>query len=157
MSEVNIVVLLFGIRARKIMTIATQLGQLFERYQNAFIAYDIDTLSDCYHLPCTLNTPEQITLLTNKVDCQQEFETIFSQLKEGNINKVIAKQASYKQVSEQLYLVCIEWDFIDAEEDLFADFAAIYHILVSDSGLSIINVTSHDLECALSLPEKFSW
>ena len=139
------------------MVIATQLGQLFERYQNAFIAYDIDTLSDCYHLPCTLNTPEQITLLTNKADCRQEFNTIFSQLKDGNINQIIAKKASYEQVSDQLYLVCIEWDFIDNDEEIFADFAAIYHILVNDSGLKIINVTSHDLECSLSLSEKFSW
>ena len=139
------------------MAIATKLAQLFERYQNAFIAYDIDVLSDCYHLPCTLNTPEQITLLKNKADCKKEFESIFSQLKDGNINQIIAKQASYEQVSEQLYLVCIDWDFIDTEDEIFADFAAIYHVLVNDNSLQIVNVTSHDLECSLTLKEKFSW
>ena len=139
------------------MAITTTLAQLFERYQQAFITYDIAKLSECYHLPCTLNTPEQITLLSNASDCEQEFIAIFSQLKDGNISRVVAKKASYEKIHEHLYLVCIDWDFIDTDEEIFADFAAIYHILESDGTLKIMNVTSHDLECTLSLSEQFSW
>jgi len=134
-----------------------EIQQLFKRYQEAFINYDIDELSSCYHLPCTLNTPEQMTLLTSDDDCQKEFGTIFSQLKDANINSVTSKQASFLKMSEQLYLVCIEWDFIDEQGEVFADFAAVYHVLDNDNALKIVNVTSHDLECSLSLPESFNW
>lgn len=139
------------------MSISEKLAYLFERYQKAFIRYDIEELRACYHLPCTLNTPEQITLLSTETDCQQEFEAIFSQLQAGNISKVIAKNASFEQVSPQLYLVCIDWDFIDENDETFADFSAIYHLLSNDSQLKIVNVTSHDLECSLTLSNPFSW
>jgi hypothetical protein len=139
------------------MDITNKLERLFKGYQDAFIGYDIDKLSACYHLPCTLNTPEQITLLNSSDDFKNEFETIFSQLKEGNISSVVVKNSTYSQMTEQLYLVCIDWDFIDEQGEIFADFAAIYHVIDVNGELKIVNVTSHDLECTLTLPEKFSW
>lgn len=139
------------------MSISQKLAQLFKGYQSAFINNDIASLSACYHLPCTLNTPEQITLLTSIDDCQQEFSAIFSQLKEGNVSSILVKDASYSVVSKQLYLVCIDWDFIDGEGEVFADFAAIYHVLATEDTLKIVNVTSHDLECSLTLTERLTW
>lgn len=139
------------------MQSTTNLELLFKSYQDAFANYDIDNVSACYHLPCTLNTPEQVTLLTNQDDCQQEFGAIFSQLKDANINQILVKNASYSVISEKLYLVCIDWDFIDESGEVFADFAAIYHVLETDKTLKIINVTSHDLECTLTLSEPLKW
>ncbi len=136
---------------------AIKIQQLFKQYQKAFINYDIDEVISCYHLPCTLNTPDKIVLLSSKSDCQQEFGTIFSQLKEANTSNVIAKKASYQQMSEQLYLVCIDWDFIAGQGQVFADFAAIYHVLDTVDGLKIINVVSHELESSLTLAEPLSW
>ncbi len=134
-----------------------KLQQLFQNYQNAFCQYDLDGVGSCYHLPCTLNTPDKIVLLSNQADCQIEFGTIFTQLKEANTSDIIAKKASFEQMSKQLYLVCIDWDFIDGQGQVFADFAAIYHVLDTDGVLKIVNVVSHELESSLTLTEPLSW
>jgi len=134
-----------------------KLQQLFKQYQNSFINYELDEVSRCYHLPCTLNTPDKIVLLSSLADCQTEFGSIFTQLKEANTSNVIAKKASFEQMSEQLYLVCIDWDFIDGQGQVFADFAAIYHVLDTGDALKIVNVVSHELESSLTLTEPLSW
>ncbi|ALO35324.1 hypothetical protein CMT41_11780 [Colwellia sp. MT41] len=139
------------------MQISSRLQQLFKRYQNAFLHCDIEGVSGCYHLPCTLNTPDKIVLLASQADCQQEFSTIFTQLKDACTSNIIAKQASFMQVSKQLYLVCIDWDFIDGQGQVFADFTAIYHVLDHEGTLKIVNVVSHELDSSLTLAEPLSW
>jgi len=134
-----------------------KLQQLFKNYQNAFRQYDFDGVVSCYHLPCTLNTPDKIVLLSTPADCQQEFAAIFTQLKEASTSAITAKRASFEQISEQLYLVCIDWDFIDGQGQVFADFAAIYHVLDTGEALKIVNVVSHELESSLTLTESFTW
>ncbi|TMM46512.1 hypothetical protein [Colwellia ponticola] len=134
-----------------------QLTALFKQYQKAFLAYDIDALSDCYHLPCTLNTPDKVVLLANLSDCHEEFTTIFTQLKQAKTSNIIAKQACFEKISKQVYLVCIDWDFIDGQGDVFADFTAIYHVLDDGGILKIINVISHELDSSLTLTEPLSW
>jgi len=137
--------------------IKIKLQQLFKHYQNAFLHYDIDAVSSCYHLPCTLNTPDKLVLLSSPSDCQQEFGAIFTQLKEANIRDILAKKASFEQMGEQLYLVCIDWDFIDGQGQAFADFTAIYHVLDTGDALKIVNVVSHELESSLTLSVSLSW
>ena len=134
-----------------------KLNELFKNYQNAFLQYDLDGVSRCYHLPCTLNTPDKVVLLISQSDCQQEFGAIFTQLKAAKTSNIIAKKASFTQVSKQVYLVCIDWDFIDGEGQVFADFSAIYHVLDIDGTLKIINVASHELENSLTLSEPLCW
>ncbi|KGJ90842.1 hypothetical protein [Colwellia psychrerythraea] len=139
------------------MQIGTELQALFKRYQHAFIHYDLNEVSRCYHLPCTLNTPDKIVLLTNSSDCLQEFGTILTQLKEANTSDIIAKKSSFEQISKQLYLVCIDWDFIDGQGQVFADFTAIYHVINDEGTLKIINVISHELDSSLTLAEPLDW
>lgn len=136
---------------------AKKLQQLFKHYQDSFLKYDLKGVSSCYHLPCTLNTPDKIVLLSNESDCEQEFSAIFTQLTDAKTSDVIAKKASFTQVNGQVYLVCIDWDFIDGKEQVFADFTAIYHVLEVDGTLKIINVTSHELDSSLALTESFCW
>ena len=134
-----------------------KLQQLFKQYQYSFINYELDGVSSCYHLPCTLNTPDKLVLLSNQFDCQQEFGAIFTQLKEANTSDILAKKASFEQMSEQLYLVCIDWDFIDDQGQVFADFTAIYHVLDTGDALKIVNVVSHELASSLTLTASLSW
>jgi hypothetical protein len=134
-----------------------KLQNLFKYYQEAFINYDLDGVSSCYHLPCTLNTPDKIVLLSNALDCEQEFSAIFTQLQQANTSNVVAKKASFSQVSKQLYLVCIDWDFIDEQGNVFADFAAIYHVLETNEALKIVNVVSHELDSSLTLAKPLYW
>lgn len=134
-----------------------RLQQLFQQYQQAFMGYDLVEVANCYHLPCTLNTPDKVVLLTTPQECQQEFSEIFAQLQQMETSDIIAKKAVYSKVSEQVYLVCIDWDFIDGQGQVFADFAAIYHVLDTKDSMRIINVISHDLDSSLTLPESLSW
>ena len=134
-----------------------KLQNLFKQYQKAFLTYDIDEVISCYHLPCTLNTPDKIILLSNQSDCHNEFNEIFAQLKQAVTRDVVAKKASYVQISKQLYLVCIDWDFIDGQGQVFADFAAVYHVVDIDDTLKIINVISHELESSLTLAKPLHW
>lgn len=136
--------------------IKNRLEQLFKSYQKAFINYDINKVSSCYHLPCTLNTPDRIVLLSSDSDCQQEFLAIFTQLKEGKMSDIIAHKASFQQVSEQLYLVCIDWDFVDENKQTFADFVAIYHVVDCNDTLKIVNVVSHELTSSLTLENRLN-
>ncbi len=137
---------------------------LFSQYLAAFEAYNLDKVCACYHLPCTLNTPDRIILLTHADQCRQEFNDIFEQLQQANTSKIIAQKASYMQINDNLLLACVDWDFLDGNSQVFADFSAFYHISIvstdsaeaTNQALKIINVVSHELANSISLPHSFS-
>jgi NADH:ubiquinone oxidoreductase subunit C len=113
----------------------------------------------CYHLPCTLNTPDKIVLLESEQALVTEFTDIFAQLKQAQTKDIIGSNASFMQLtpssSPQLILVCIDWDFIDENNQTFADFSAFYHLIDIDGQLKIINVVSHELENSKALVNPF--
>lgn len=129
----------------------TKIVSLFKRYIAAFKGYELANVAACYHLPCTLNTPDKIVLLKNANECEQEFSDIFTQLKQAKTSDIIAKKASYSVVTENLLVANIEWAFVDEQGEIFADFCAIYHLVIIDNELKIINVVSHELSNTLSL------
>jgi hypothetical protein len=141
-----------------------KLEALFEHYLTAFENYDLESVCACYHLPCTLNTPDKIVLVNDIEHCKQEFNDIFEQLQQAKTDKIVARQASYMKLNKNLILACVDWYFIDDKEQVFADFSAFYHIGVTyaDSAeetiqeLKIINVVSHELSNSISLPHSFS-
>lgn len=136
-----------------------QIEALFDNYLAAFSAYDLDAVVACYHIPCTLHTPDKIVLVNSIDDCRQELNDIFTQLKQANTAKIIAQKASYMSISDDLLLACVDWDFIDEQGQVFADFCAYYHISILNSTkhrLAIVNVVSHELANSLSLANVFS-
>jgi hypothetical protein len=136
-----------------------QIETLFDDYLAAFRAYDLDTVVACYHLPCTLHTPDKIVLVSNIDECRQELNDIFTQLKQANTAKIVARKASYMSINDNLLLACVDWEFIGVDGQVFADFCAYYHISVSNSTkhrLAIVNVVSHELSNSLSLINEFS-
>ena len=108
-------------------------------------------LQACYHLPCTLNTPDNIVLVKNEQELISELDKIFTQLKQGNVQTVLPVSASYEVMSTNLALVSIDWHFIDNNGQLFADFCAVYHVQFTSDAVEIINVASHELSNSLSL------
>lgn len=136
-----------------------QVEHFFEKYVEAFSTYDLDAVVACYHLPCTLHTPDKMVLVNNIDDCKKEFNDIFTQLKQASTAKIIVREASYTFINENLLLACVDWEFINKQEEVFADFCAYYHISILDSTeqkLAIINVVSHELPNSLSLANVFS-
>ncbi len=136
-----------------------QIETLFDHYLAAFSTYDLDAVVACYHIPCTLHTPDKIVQVNSTDDCRQELNDIFTQLKQANTAKIIARKASYMSINDELLLACVDWDFIDEQGQVFADFCAFYHISISNSTkqeIVIVNVVSHELSNSLSLANVFS-
>ena len=136
-----------------------QIETLFDHYLAAFNAYDLDAVVACYHLPCTLHTPDKIVLVKSIDDCRQELNDIFTQLKQANTVKIMAGNASYMSINDDLLLACIDWTFIDEQGQIFADFCAYYHLSIlnnTEKKLAIVNVVSHELTNSLSLANVFS-
>ncbi|TPH14633.1 ketosteroid isomerase family protein [Litorilituus lipolyticus] len=136
--------------------IENTLQQLFQQYLSAFRVYDLAGVTDCYHIPCTLNTPDNLVLIDSEEKCQQEFLAIFEQLKQANTQKIVAQKVSYQAMTPSVSLVCIDWVFFDNNEQIFADFSAVYHVESVGSSHKIINVASHDLTHSLNLAHSFT-
>jgi hypothetical protein len=140
--------------------IEQQLSELFNRYIDGFHAYNMQTVLSCYHLPCTLHTPEKIAYLANENDFEQEFIDIFTVLKHANITKIVATKASYRQCQRHSIDVCIDWLFYTDNNEVFTDFTAFYHIVTNDvtNGENntqnigkIVSVVSHELQNSVTL------
>ena len=128
---------------------------IFKGYLTAFEYYDLDKVAAYYHLPCTLHMPDKVVLLKNTQECFQEFDGIFTQLQQAKTSKIIARKASYSLITDNLLIASIDWEFLDEQGEIFADFCAIYHLVLINDELKIINVVSHDLSNSLSLDFPF--
>jgi hypothetical protein len=133
-----------------------QLEKLFQEYISAFKRYNLRAVQACYHLPCTLHTPDKIAYLNNDVSFTEEFKDIFTVLQHANTENIIATQASYSQSIDSSLDVCIDWSFIDDKNEVFADFTAFYHVVMIEQDFKIISVVSHDLSNSIELPLKLN-
>lgn len=133
-----------------------QIKTLFDNYLAAFSAYDLDAVVECYHIPCTLHTPDKIVLVNSIDECRQELSDIFTQLKQANTVKIVAQKSSYMSINDDLLLACVDWNFIGEQEQIFANFCAYYHLSSTEQSLAIVNVVSHELSNSLSLANAFS-
>jgi hypothetical protein len=140
------------------MNVEHELNELFTRYINAFKEYDMAAALSCYHLPCTLHTPEKIAYLQNEEQFKQEFIDIFTILKHANISRIVADKASYQYCQKNTLDLCINWLFYDENNELFTDFSAFYHIANDESSADIgkiVSVVSHEIENAIELAQPF--
>jgi hypothetical protein len=130
------------------------LVNLLQRYIKAFKCYDLLTLIDCYHLPCTLHTPDKIVYLLNEADLKQEFIEIFSVLQNAKISEIKITKASFHESLNGALDLCVDWAFIDDKGDVFADFCAFYHLIKIEQKFKIISVVSHELSNSVELSTK---
>jgi len=127
------------------------LQTLFKNFIAGFKGYNLEQVSACYHIPCTLNMPDNIIFVNNEQGIANELSLIFTQLKQAKANNIKAVKASYQLVAKNIVLVSIDWHFIDESNQLFADFCGVYHIQINGEKLKIINVASHELANSLNL------
>jgi len=140
------------------MNIEHELNELFTRYINAFKQYDLQAALSCYHLPCTLHTPEKIAYLYNEEKFEQEFIDIFTILQHANISRIVADNASYQYCQKSSLDVCINWLFYDENNELFTDFTAFYHIANEENSKGIgkiVSVVSHEIQNSVELAQPF--
>ena len=136
------------------MNVEHELVKLFTRYINAFTQYDMALALSCYHMPCTLHTPDKIAYIENKEQFEQEFIDIFTILRHANISKINANKVSYQYCQKGSLDVCIDWLFYDDNNELFTDFTAFYHIANDENSNSIgkiVSVVSHEIQNSIEL------
>ncbi len=126
---------------------------LFKRYISAFENYDLTLVKACYHLPCSLHTPDKIAYLNSESVFAQEFKDIFIVLQHAKTKKIVATKASYNQSSHSAIDVCIDWSFIDRSDEVFAEFTAFYQLAIIDNQIKIISVVSHELSNSIVLSQ----
>ncbi|MCH2058398.1 MAG: hypothetical protein MK214_17675 [Thalassotalea sp.] len=133
-----------------------ELSLLYQRYIQAFAQYDIAATRQCYQLPCILSTPEKVLVIKSEEDFECEFTQIFSMLRSNNISGFKASNASFEQVDDNIYLAHLDWQFFDDANNLFTEFAAIYHLSYQNQAYRIISVISHDIGQSPSFTHSMS-
>lgn len=131
--------------------LAKQLQNLFAQYHQAFKAQNIGKTIACYHFPCTLITPDRLVLLSNIKQAEQEFTQIFAGINRVNITSFKALEASYESINENIIAVNVHWQFFDKNNEIIADFYALYHILKNEQQFKIFQVISHEVESSINL------
>ena len=134
----------------------TELNKLFSQYISAFSATDIEKVRSCYQLPCILSTPEKVLVINSEEDFEREFTQIFFMLRSNNISGFKASNASFEQVDDNIYLAHLDWQFFDDANNLFTEFAAIYHLSYQNQAYRIISVISHDIGQSPSFTHSMS-
>ena len=129
----------------------TELASLFSDYINAFAQCSMAGVKSCYQLPCVMSTPEKLLLINNESSFEQEFDQIFSMVRNSNLTAFKVNAASFEEINQDTALVAIDWEFIDNANNVFTQFTAIYHLTNSPSGFKIFNVISHDVPQGNSL------
>jgi hypothetical protein len=130
--------------------------QLFQRYIMAFHQQNMTATQQCYQLPCTLHTPDKVVFIDSDKVFEREFLDIFTVLSHAKINRFIALKASFSELSENLILACVDWQFIGHKDEVFTDFSAFYHLALSEGQWRIFNVVSQELSQSVNLNTAFN-
>ena len=125
--------------------LTTQIHSLFTLFKTAIQTTNVEQLQACYHIPCTLNTPDSFTLINNDVELIAALNAIVEQLQQEQFSQVAVENMSYSKLGNNLYLVSMDWTFTDIANQVFSEFSAFYHLILVDKQLKIINATSHQI------------
>jgi hypothetical protein len=131
--------------------ITSELVNLFKNYIAGFKSYDLAAVKNCYHLPCSLHTPDKIAYLPTSKDFKEEFLNVFVVLKQGCTKDIRVTKATFSECVNGSVDICIDWQFIDDKNEVFADFCAFYHVIKFENKYKIISVISHDLSNSVEL------
>jgi len=95
---------------------------LFNNFQEGFLQFDLEKVVNCYHLPCTLNTPDKISVISTKEELENEVNGIFTQLSNECFTSVTLSNSSYMQLTEEITLASMDWKFFDKTNQVFLSF-----------------------------------
>ncbi|MGB1261597.1 MAG: hypothetical protein ACPG52_01700 [Cognaticolwellia sp.] len=130
--------------------------QLFQRNLKAFQQQNMADIRACYQLPCMLHTPDKVVLIDSDTVFEREFLEIFTVLSHAKVKRFNVLKASFSELSEKLILVCVDWQLIGTNEEVFTDFSAFYHLVLDTDGWKIFNVVSQELSQSVSLSVPFN-
>lgn len=137
--------------------LAENIQLLFNRFQEGFTHFDLEKVIDCYHLPCTLNTPDKISVINTGAELESEVSGIFTQLTNECFASVKLGNSSFMKLTDDIAYATIDWKFLDNKNQVFSEFSAFYHLIYTkDKKLKIINATSHQINNSQRLEKLFS-
>jgi len=125
--------------------LTTNVQALFHDFQEGINHLDLIKVVDCYHLPCTLNTPDKMSLINTKTELESEVKSLFTQLTDECFAQFELSNTSYMKLTDDVIFASIDWAFIDDNHQVFSEFSAFYHLAIKDKKLKIINATSHQI------------
>jgi hypothetical protein len=123
----------------------TNVQALFHNFKEGINHLDLAKVVDCYHLPCTLNTPDKMSLVSTKDELEFEVKSIFAQLTHECFFRFELRNTSYMELTDNIIFASIDWRFFDDSHQVFSEFSAFYHLVIKDKKLKIINATSHQI------------
>ena len=129
---------------------------LFQRNLKAFQQQNMADIRTCYQLPCTLHTPDKVVLIDSDKVFEREFLDIFTVLSHADVKRFNVLKASFSELSENVMLACVDWQLIAANEEVFTDFSAFYHLVLCDGQWRICNVVSQELSQSVDLNSPFN-
>ncbi len=128
------------------------LSVFFKQYINAFFQYNSASVQSYYQLPCTLNTPEQLVILTQQ-NINEELIQVFNELKAAKLSGMKIFNSSYDTITESLAVVNISWQLFTENDQLFTEFCALYHVIKLSGEWKIVNINSQALEQSIALTQ----
>ena len=129
--------------------------ELFQHYIVAFQQQNMSAIQQCYQLPCTLHTPDKVVLITNDKAFEKEFLDIFTILSHAKISQFLPLKSSFSKLKDDVILACVDWQFIGPNEEVFTDFSAFYHLVLTKGQWHIFNVVSQELSQSIDLETPF--
>lgn len=129
--------------------------ELFQHYIVAFQQQNMSAIQQCYQLPCTLHTPDKVVLITNDKAFEKEFLDIFTILSHAKISQFLPLKSSFSKLKDDVILACVDWQFIGPNEEVFTDFSAFYHLVLTKGQWRIFNVVSQELSQSIDLETPF--
>ena len=94
---------------------------------------------------------DKVVLIEDGSAFEREFLDIFTVLSHAKITQFDALRASFSELSENLLLACVDWQFIGDNGEIFTDFSAFYHIAFNNGQWKIFNVVSQELSQSVQL------
>lgn len=127
---------------------------LLKQYLHAFISSDIKALKACYILPCSLHTPDKIAYLRDEQSFNYEFNDIFNVLHSAKVKNIKALKASFESTTPELYSLCIDWAFVDDQDQIFTDFTGFFQVIKINERFKIAAIISHELSNSVNLAHE---
>lgn len=136
--------------------LAETLQQFFQKYLNAWVTQDLESVVSCYALPSTMTSGESIVPLYSNDAVAKQCQQIFDWMATTEVAGITVSNASYHAFNKEIAVVNIHWKFLDKSNNLITDFAALYHIQISEKHAKIMHVVSHPIAVSADLSQALS-
>lgn len=133
-----------------------RIAELFCVLASAYETYNYDRLRSVYLLPCQLNWAGNTSIITDNKSFITQFETVWSSLRSANFRRFKCERGSMHLLSDNQALACVQWNLLNAKEELIRSVASTYILVFGSSGWKVSCDVVHEVPKYVQLPEKLT-